>query len=286
MAHNTYGYGVPLYPYAAMPTPTPIPTPMMTSPISPMYPIAAKQNIQGIIWVNGKDEATIFQLPVGWPANTPVALWDKNAPLIYLKSVNAVGVPNPLQTLPYDPNWREEENTPPAAAGGAAGGTAGTVSAAAAVAPIAPAVPQSTAPVSPIPMQVASAFDPAAVSTAPVPTPVPASASAPAPATATAPAPDSMFVTKQDFESMKELLIADFRRELEAIKNAARKAQDETSNVAPAMPIQVGTAKTVQPVPNTPNKTVPSGIVKPAKTFKPAKPNGTQNGAQNGAKGV
>ena len=56
---------------------------------------------QGIRWVDGEVGAKAFQMPAGWPANTPIALWDTNDTVIYLKSINPMGMPNPLQKAHY-----------------------------------------------------------------------------------------------------------------------------------------------------------------------------------------
>ena len=55
----------------------------------------------GIIWVDGEVGAKAFQMPPGWPANVPIALWDTNEYVIYLKSINQMGMPNPLEKIPY-----------------------------------------------------------------------------------------------------------------------------------------------------------------------------------------
>lgn len=55
----------------------------------------------GIEWVDGEVGAKAFQLPVGWPANAPMPLWDTNDTVIYLKSINQMGMPNPLQRVRY-----------------------------------------------------------------------------------------------------------------------------------------------------------------------------------------
>lgn len=55
----------------------------------------------GIKWVDGEVGAKAYQMPAGWPANTPIALWDTNDTVIYLKSVNPMGMPNPLQRARY-----------------------------------------------------------------------------------------------------------------------------------------------------------------------------------------
>lgn len=63
------------------------------------YSWSMPQN-QGLIWVDGEAGAKAYQLPAGWPANTPIALWDTNDTVIYLKSHNQ-GMPNPLQKARY-----------------------------------------------------------------------------------------------------------------------------------------------------------------------------------------
>ena len=59
------------------------------------------QNSQGLIWVDGEVGAKAYQLPQNWPANQPIALWDANDTVIYLKSINPMGMPNPLQKAHY-----------------------------------------------------------------------------------------------------------------------------------------------------------------------------------------
>lgn len=54
---------------------------------------------QGMIWVDGEVGAKAYQIPVG--VTGPVALWDTNDQIIYLKSVNQFGMPNPLQKIKY-----------------------------------------------------------------------------------------------------------------------------------------------------------------------------------------
>ena len=60
-----------------------------------------QQTKVGIEWVDGEVGAKAFQLPVGWPANAPMPLWDTNDTVIYLKSINQMGMPNPLQRVRY-----------------------------------------------------------------------------------------------------------------------------------------------------------------------------------------
>lgn len=57
------------------------------------------QNTPGIIWVDGEVGAKAYQLMPGQAG--PVALWDTNDTVIYLKSVNQMGMPNPLQKIHY-----------------------------------------------------------------------------------------------------------------------------------------------------------------------------------------
>lgn len=62
-----------------------------------------QQNVctHGLIWVDGEVGAKAFQMPGNMPANQPIALWDTNDTVIYLKSVNPMGMPNPLQRAHY-----------------------------------------------------------------------------------------------------------------------------------------------------------------------------------------
>lgn len=62
---------------------------------------AAQQSGPGLIWVDGEVGAKAYQMPGGWSANQPIALWDTNDTVIYLKSTNPMGMPNPLQKAHY-----------------------------------------------------------------------------------------------------------------------------------------------------------------------------------------
>lgn len=55
----------------------------------------------GIVWVDGEVGAKAYQLPTGWPVNAPMPLWDTNDTIIYLKSTNQMGMPNPIQKVRY-----------------------------------------------------------------------------------------------------------------------------------------------------------------------------------------
>ena len=59
-----------------------------------------------IKWVDGEVGAKAHQIPAGM--TKPVALWDTNDTVIYLKSVNQYGIPNPIQKIHY----RMEEMVP------------------------------------------------------------------------------------------------------------------------------------------------------------------------------
>jgi len=67
----------------------------------PVSTAMQNQNGMGIKWVDGEVGAKAYQLPAGWPPNQPIALWDTNDTVIYLKSINPMGMPNPLQKANY-----------------------------------------------------------------------------------------------------------------------------------------------------------------------------------------
>lgn len=69
-----------------------------------------QQQKVGIEWVDGEVGAKAYQLPQGWPANVPMPLWDTNDTVIYLKSVNAMGMPNPLQKVHYTMEQGQQSN--------------------------------------------------------------------------------------------------------------------------------------------------------------------------------
>ena len=81
-----------------------------------MYPQSMQLQPQGfqatpvikgeIEWVDGEVGAKAYQVPAG--ITKPIALWDTNDTVIYLKSVNQYGIPNPIQRIHY----RMEEMVP------------------------------------------------------------------------------------------------------------------------------------------------------------------------------
>lgn len=96
---NQYGQGMPGYSG-------------YVGPISYGYSAAAQQPqmmapqtqsggmpMNGIVWVDGEVGAKAYQLPAG--VSGPIALWDTNDTVIYLKSSNQMGMPNPLQKIRY-----------------------------------------------------------------------------------------------------------------------------------------------------------------------------------------
>ena len=64
-------------------------------------PAQAQTSGHGLIWVDGEVGAKAWQMPTGWPPNQPIALWDTNDTVIYLKSINPMGMPNPIQKANY-----------------------------------------------------------------------------------------------------------------------------------------------------------------------------------------
>ena len=57
--------------------------------------------VTGICWVDGEVGAKAQQLPYGWDISKPFPMWDTNDQIIYLKSFNQMGMPNPLTKLHY-----------------------------------------------------------------------------------------------------------------------------------------------------------------------------------------
>ena len=84
------GVGQQVYPQYAQPTQQPMSAAQQTQQVNP-----------GLIWVDGEVGAKAYQMPSGWPSNQPIALWDTNDTVIYLKSTNPMGMPNPLQKARY-----------------------------------------------------------------------------------------------------------------------------------------------------------------------------------------
>ncbi len=86
------------------------------NPYYPQYPYAYPQsqsytsNVKSMEWVDGEVGAKAFQMPQGWPPETPIVLWDNSEKKIWLKSWNSMGMPNQMQEL----NYEIKERTNPA----------------------------------------------------------------------------------------------------------------------------------------------------------------------------
>lgn len=74
---------------------------MQNAAYSPQNTSNYMQQPVGIVWVDGEVGAKAYQLPPGWPVNAPMPLWDTNDTIIYLKSTNQMGMPNPIQKVRY-----------------------------------------------------------------------------------------------------------------------------------------------------------------------------------------
>lgn len=76
--------------------------PMFQQPQQQSFMPAQPPVIPGsIVGVDGEAAARAYQLPAGLAPGVPIALWDTNTQTIYLKSMNPMGMPNPLQKLTY-----------------------------------------------------------------------------------------------------------------------------------------------------------------------------------------
>ena len=73
----------------------------------PQYQQHLSQPTNDMIWVLGQTEAESY--PVA--PNNSVVLWDKNNPTIYVKSVNANGVPS-MRTLDFTERTQNGSKTP------------------------------------------------------------------------------------------------------------------------------------------------------------------------------
>lgn len=107
MAYNNYGAPIqqswnPQYNQPMMPMPQ-----SYAQPPQPM-----QQPSIGINWVDGEVGAKAFQIPQGWPINTPIPLWDNNEPVIYLKSVDQFGRPNQLVRIHYNTEEFQQPKLP------------------------------------------------------------------------------------------------------------------------------------------------------------------------------
>lgn len=63
-------------------------------------------------YVDGEIGAIAYQLPPGWPPNTFFPLWDNKDSVIYLKSINQMGAPNPIQRARFYIEENPTKNLP------------------------------------------------------------------------------------------------------------------------------------------------------------------------------
>ena len=80
----------------------PMQQPQMSQMPQQSYSAPVSQGPKMMEWVEGEVGAKAFQMPNGWPANSPIPLWDSTDTVIYLKSWGPMGIPNPMQKLRYE----------------------------------------------------------------------------------------------------------------------------------------------------------------------------------------
>lgn len=74
-----------------------------------VMPVMPPQQSQGMMqpqrktmeWVEGEIGAKAFQMPPDIAPNQAIPLWDSTDTIIYIKSWNQMGMPNPLQVIHY-----------------------------------------------------------------------------------------------------------------------------------------------------------------------------------------
>ena len=81
--------------------------PQYQQPMTQTNPVPMSQPTNDMIWVLNENEATSY--PVG--LNNSVVLWDKNNPTIYIKSVNAQGIPS-MRILDFTERTQNTPQTP------------------------------------------------------------------------------------------------------------------------------------------------------------------------------
>lgn len=115
--YNPYNF----YPASYQPA-----VPMMNNnmPMTPQQSFSQQpqQSPKMMEWVEGEVGAKAFQMPNGWPANSPIPLWDSTDTVIYLKSWGPMGIPNPMQKLRYEMPEQQNQQLLNAGVSGAANG--------------------------------------------------------------------------------------------------------------------------------------------------------------------
>lgn len=97
--------------------------PQVQQPMQQSYTPAPQQGPKMMEWVEGEVGAKAYQMPIGWPANSPIPLWDSTDTVIYLKSWGPMGIPNPLQKLRYE--MPEQQSQQMLMSGNGQGGNSG-----------------------------------------------------------------------------------------------------------------------------------------------------------------
>lgn len=92
------GYYNPYWPNGVGQTPVNYYQPISQTPMPVQQSQPTPMQNNGMIWVDGEIGAKAYQLN---GQTGPVALWDTNDTVIYLKSVNQMGMLNPLQKIRY-----------------------------------------------------------------------------------------------------------------------------------------------------------------------------------------
>lgn len=92
-------------PYNFFPVSYPAVSPAAQAPnyqtMQPQTSYAPSGQTHFMEWVEGEVGAKAFQKPADLPPNQPIPLWDSTDTVIYLKSWSPMGIPNPIQKLPY-----------------------------------------------------------------------------------------------------------------------------------------------------------------------------------------
>lgn len=71
-----------------------------------------------MIWVDGEAAARAYQIPPTHPIGQPIALWDNNDMVIYLKSIDSFGRPAPLKKIRYTVEAEQQSQQMSALPGG------------------------------------------------------------------------------------------------------------------------------------------------------------------------
>ena len=81
--------------------------PQYQQPMAQTNPVPMPQPTNDMIWVLGQTEAESYPVAI----NNSVVLWDKSNPTIYVKSVNAQGIPS-MRTLDFVERVQNGSQTP------------------------------------------------------------------------------------------------------------------------------------------------------------------------------